>query len=251
MKWLGVLMLACALPASAAVHKGSTVRITLQNGTIVMGEVVSETSQGLLIMNGKQTELVPFASFKTVDDLTPSSEAPPPAPPPADPMQPPAPPPLVDDAPLPPKRAANFREERRYRFGAGVSAGAAPSYYGVAWGVGAEGVLAFELSERWSLRVIANYTHTQNGPYSTNLVLAIAMPTVWFGWYGLGVAAALGCGDITRQGFGLAIGVLASPIRVRFGEKLTHDLSLDLGTILITSDGRFDPFGRISYTLFF
>ena len=75
--------------------------------------------------------------------------------------------------------------------------------------------------------------------WPTMLLLACALPT----------SAAVHRGSTVR--FGLAIGVLASPIRARFGEKITHELSLDLGTILITSDGRFDPFGRVSYTLFF
>jgi len=232
---VAALLLGLALmnAAQAAVRKASTVRITLQNGTTVIGEVVSETSQGLLISNGSTTELVPFAAS-------------------AEPVPPPPPPPLTDDEPPPaPKREANAPEERKVRFGVGVSGGAAPAYYGVAWGLGAEFVVSFNFTEWFNLRVLANYTHTQNGPYSTNLGLAIVTPIIWLGVYGLGVALAAGAGDVSRRGFGLAIGAFASPVRLKFGKSITHELSLDLGAIFITSSSGVDPFGRISYTLFF
>ena len=199
-----LLCLALMNGAQAAVRKGSMVRITLQNGTTVLGEVVSETSLGLLISNGSKTELVPFANVKTVDDLTPASAEPPPPPPPP-------PPPLTADEPLPaPKRAANISEERKLRFGVGVNGGAADGYYGVGWLVGAEFVVSFNFTEWFNLRVLANYTHTQNGPYSTNLGLAIAMPIIWFGVYGLGVAVAVGAGNVTYGRLGAAVGAFAS-----------------------------------------
>jgi|GEM_PF-2412025 len=241
-----LLCLALMNGAQAAVRKGSMVRITLQNGTTVLGEVVSETSLGLLISNGSKTELVPFANVKTVDDLTPASAEPPPPPPPP-------PPPLTADEPLPaPKRAANISEERKLRFGVGVNGGAADGYYGVGWLVGAEFVVSFNFTEWFNLRVLANYTHTQNGPYSTNLGLAIAMPIIWFGVYGLGVAVAVGAGNVTYGRLGAAVGAFASPVRLKFGKSIAHEFSLDLGAVFITSSSRgVDPFGRISYTVLF
>lgn len=248
-----LLGLALTNAADAAVRKGSTVRITLQNGTVLIGDVVSETSQGLLISNGSKTELVPFTNVKNLDDLTPGTAAPTrPAASGTVPPPPPPPPPLSDDEAPRPRRAANAEPaERKVRFGVGVSAGAAPAYYGVAWGVGAEFVTSFNFTTWFHLRLLANYTHTENGPYSTNLGLAIVTPIIWFGVYGLGVALAVGAGDVSRRGFGAAIGAFASPVRLKFGNSITHEFSLDIGAIVITSSSGVDPFGRISYTVFF
>lgn len=141
--------------------------------------------------------------------------------------------------------------DRNVRFGVGLSGGAVPSYYGVAWGVGGEAGVAFEPNTRWSIRGLANFTHTENGPYSTNVGLLIVMPTFWFGIYGLGAAAMVGAGDISKRGAGPALGVLASPVRLRFGSTLRHEVSLELGALLITTDVGVAPFGRFSYTLFY
>jgi hypothetical protein len=70
--------------------------------------------------------------------------------------------------------------------------------------------------------------------------------------YGISAALALGAGDISpNYGFGLAIGFLVTPARIRFGEAITHELSVDVGALLITSEAGVDPLLRFSYTLFF
>lgn len=141
---------------------------------------------------------------------------------------------------------------KRARFGFGFSGGALPAYYGIAWGVGTELGVALNFGQRFSLRLLANFTHTENGPYATNLALFVVEPTVWFGVYGIGAAGIFGAGDISREGFGGAIGAFASPAKVRFGKSVTHELSLDIGAILITSDPNgVSAFGRIAYDIYF
>lgn len=234
--------------AFAVVKKGSTVRITLANGTTLIGEVVAETSQGLLISTGSRTELVPFASLTNVDDLSPVPAAAPATPPAAAPVAPREH--ETTTAPQPERPFFRF-DGARWRYGAAVSGGVGPGSQGLAWGLGVEGVIAFDLSPMWSLRGILNYTHVQNGKYSTNLVVAMAMPTVWFGIYGLGAALVLGVGDISSHGPGAALGFLAAPARLRFGERIVHEVALELGAVFISSDPDLDPLFRLSYTLLF
>ncbi|MFT3707640.1 MAG: hypothetical protein QM817_08225 [Archangium sp.] len=213
---------------------------------------------------------------------TPREPAPPPPPAPPAPAAPRAPlgasesvgptPPAPPSEPLPPmptssrrnRRAAAVREEtsdddgdeiRHVRFGLGVSGGALPGYYGIAWGVGAELGVGFFFNEHFSLRLLGNFTHTENGPFYTNLALAVVMMTVWFGPYGLGLAPILGVGGIGSRtgrdpGFGAAVGVLFSPVRLRFGKRVTSEISLEGGAIYITSD-TVSPFARLAYTIFF
>ncbi|MFT3839670.1 MAG: hypothetical protein QM723_21980 [Myxococcaceae bacterium] len=182
----------------------------------------------------------------------PAAESPPPPPP--------APPPQSSESSEPPEEVESQEHQdavaatapKRVRFGFGFSGGALPAYYGIAWGVGTEAGIALNFGQRFSLRLLANLTHTENGPYATNLVLAVIEPTFWFGVYGLGAAAILGAGDISRQGLGAAAGVFASPVKLRFGKSVTHELSLDAGAILITSDPNgVSAFGRIAYNIYF
>jgi hypothetical protein len=167
--------------------------------------------------------------------------------------EPPPPPAAPPPAPETDEAAAEAPPEQRFaRFGAGVSGGALPAYYGIAWGVGAEAGVALNFGQLFSLRLLANYTHTENGPYATNLVLGVVEPTIWFGVYGLGAAAIFGAGDISRDGFGGALGAFGSPVKLRFGSSITHELSLDLGAILISSDPNgVSAFGRLAYNVYF
>lgn len=263
MRWGLVLLLVMvgAMRAEATVRKGSSVRITRNSGATVLGTVVSETNTGFIITNGGQTELVPFTDIRSVDDLTPASEQPPPPPPPGVGPPPPPPPPEPQYAPAPRRDpdaeqedAAPRREEPKRRFaqfGIGVSGGGLPGYYGFAWGVGADLAVSLNMGSHFALRFIANYTHVENGPYSTNLGLAIISPSVWFGPYGLAVAGMVGAGDISRRGFGLAFGAFFSPIRFRFGIRVTNEIALDGGVVFITSDTSVQPFGRLAYTFYF
>src|SRR5262245_2467635 len=95
------------------------------------------------------------------------------------------------------------------RLAAGANWGIGPGYRGVAWGVGLEAGAAFDVS-RVSIRVLGNFTHVENpGASTTNLALVIGMATVWFDWYGLGVGVVTGVADVSRQGVGFTLGVLA------------------------------------------
>lgn len=254
-RWLAVAAIVWAAGAAhALVKKGSVVRITRNNGAVVLGTVLSETSSGFLIANGNQTELIPFTDMASVDDLTPRAE----------PVNAPPPPPSasVPAAERPPARRVDLEEEDRaprdttparrpVQFGLGVSGGGAPSYYGLAWGVGADAGIALNLGSHFSLRFLGNYTFTSNGPYTTHVGLVIVSPSVWFGPYGLAAAVMAGLGDISRRGLGFAIGAFGSPIRFRFGIRVTHEIALDAGVVLITSDSNVSPFGRLSYTVYF
>lgn len=215
-------------------------------------------ASGVVFAQAKKTATPPPARPTQAADAPAPSPAPAPAAQPQAQSEPPPPPayPAPQEGGEPEgnteTEVRNPDAPKRVRFGFGVSGGALPAYYGIAWGLGAEVGIALNFGQRFSLRLLANYTHTENGPYSTNLALAVVEPTLWFGVYGIGAAGLFGAGDISREGFGAAIGVFASPAKLRFGKSVTHELSLDVGAILITSDPNgVSAFGRLAYNVYF
>lgn len=99
-RWAVVVVVLWGVLAEAQVKKGSAVRITRQNGKVVLGTVQAETPNGLLISNGNKSELVPFTDIATLDDLSVAA-TPEPAPAPA-PVAAPAAPAPTTEVPLPP-----------------------------------------------------------------------------------------------------------------------------------------------------
>lgn len=59
-----------ATPGARRYGKGAVVRVKLKTGVLWIGEVVTETSQGLLITVGNNTQMFTFADMETVDVLT-------------------------------------------------------------------------------------------------------------------------------------------------------------------------------------
>lgn len=59
-----------ATPGSRRFGKGAVVRVKLKTGVLWIGEVVTETGQGLLLTVGTNTQMFPFADMETVDALT-------------------------------------------------------------------------------------------------------------------------------------------------------------------------------------
>ena len=122
---------------TSAVGKGSMVRISTRAGKSLIGEVLEETKNGLLIKNGNQQELVPYADIVNLVELgaagppapaqpsAPVVEEPLPPPPPPPPASPPPPgkPPEVQEPPEPPETFGPGEEwlapRKRVRFGIG------------------------------------------------------------------------------------------------------------------------------------
>lgn len=59
-----------AAPGQARFGKGALVRVKLKTGVLWIGEVVTETSQGLLLSVGGTTQMFPFANMESVDALS-------------------------------------------------------------------------------------------------------------------------------------------------------------------------------------
>lgn len=239
---LVVIALLSSALATAAIQKGSQVRVTLQNGTVVTGTVITETSQGLLIdSGGAKSQLVPYANVANIDDLS----APPPPPPSVEPAPAPAPP-----ATEPPASREKHAERRLVRAGFGGNGGLMMNERGIGLSFGLHGGVTFELSERFSLRIEGAYNYYSAVRFQTHLVLTQAMPTLWFGVYGFGLAAGFGFA-VTQQTSTFALGLTASPVRLRFGDRFTHELAVEAGAHVYTGIGLATPLVRVTYTFLF
>ena len=62
-------MLVSTTAVYGAVRRGSTVRIKLSSGEMVVGEVVAETGKGFIVLNGEKSVLVLFTDIATIDEL--------------------------------------------------------------------------------------------------------------------------------------------------------------------------------------
>jgi hypothetical protein len=148
-----------------------------------------------------------------------------------------------------------------WRVGASVGGLVVPLFDGaggVVWGAGAELQVVRALSSRFDVRGVLNYTHAEQPGVAVNLVLGGVSGTAWFGTYGLGAMAAAGwAGFVDLNGWNVrastfTVALLATPVRLRFGTGIQHELFLDAGLSLFfnrLTPAR--PLGRIGYGISF
>jgi hypothetical protein len=148
-----------------------------------------------------------------------------------------------------------------WRVGASVGGLVVPMFDGaggVVWGVGAELQVVRALSSRFDVRGVLNYTHAEQPGTAVNLVLGGVSGTAWFGTYGLGATVAAGwAGFVDLNGWNIrastfTVALLATPVRLRFGTGIQHELFLDAGVSLFFNRlTPTRPLGRIGYGISF
>ncbi|MFT3839672.1 MAG: hypothetical protein QM723_21990 [Myxococcaceae bacterium] len=198
-------------------------------------------------------------------------EEPPPPPPPPEPAPQEAPPPQYyepgqqqqqqpqppprppDDAPPQPEDVQQ-EDLRRLHLAFGASGVALSRPGGIALGLSGEVGAKLVFGELFNLRLFANYTYFEDGVSgdTDHFLLLSAEPTLSFGFYSVGIGLQLGAADITDWGVGAVVGGFVSPAKLRFGSRITAEVSLDLGAQLITSnpDGGAVYFARIRFNIF-
>jgi hypothetical protein len=122
-----------------------------------------------------------------------------------------------------------------------------------------EGYVTIVLNPRWELRPVLMYVHTEDDYTATNAVGAGILPTFWFGkYYGVALGTLFSYAYFTRKSSGgwddssVILIAFAEPVRVRFGDRVRHELSLELGTgFVFTHSSQLLPWGKIAYTILF
>jgi hypothetical protein len=117
-------------------------------------------------------------------------------------------------------------------------------------------LVVFGGSRRWDFRLALDVTHVEDDATATTVALFGALTNVWFGVYGLGVAVTVGFGDFVAKRRGgwtdatFSLTAFGSPVKLRFGAGVAHELSLDAG-VSVWGTHNPTPFGRLAYTVVF
>ena len=148
-----------------------------------------------------------------------------------------------------------------WRLGGTLSGLYVPLFDGVGgsvWGAGVELQAVYALSSRFDVRAVLNYTHSESPGGAVNTVLGAVVGTAWFGLYGLGAFAGAGWSgfiDLNGTAFrgnAFSVALLATPVRLRFGGGVQHEVFLDAGGIFFFNRlAPPRPFGRLGYGVSF
>ncbi len=146
---------------------------------------------------------------------------------------------------------------KRLHYGGGMGGVYVP--FGNIWALTVEGYVTIALNERWEMRPVAMYVHTDDTHTASNSIGVGLLPTFWISrYYGVAVGTLLAYAVFTQESSGgwddsspIFI-AFAEPVRVRFGERVRHELSVEIGTgFVFTHAYQLLPWGKIAYTVLF